>query len=325
MTVTEITHRRVKTNAIELHVAESGPSDGELVVLCHGFPELWYSWRHQLPALGAAGYRVIAPDLRGYGDSDRPERVEDYGIGPLTADLLGLVDEAGHDKAVFVGHDWGALIVWDLCRLHPDRVAAACPMSVPLFNPPVAPTELFEAMFPGQFFYILYFQDVGPAEKELGADPRRTMRGILWAASGDAMGDTPSTEPRPREGTGLLDVMVDAPAQLPAWLTEDDVDTYAAAFEKSGFFGPVSFYRNLDANWRLVHDIPLETISMPVAFIAGARDPVIAGPAGAGVGVMEQVLPDFRGATLIDGAGHWNQQEKPEETNAALLKFLAGL
>jgi len=320
----EITHRRVATNGIELHVAEAGPRDGRPVVLLHGFPELWYSWRHQVPALADAGYRVLCPDLRGYGDSDRPDRVEDYGIRQLTGDVLGLMDEAGHEQAVVVGHDWGALILWDMVRLHPERVAAACALSVPFFAPPVPPTQVFEMMFADQFFYILYFQEVGPVEKELEADPRRTMNRVLWAVSGDAIGDTPSPpEPRPRESTGFLTGMPDPPSPLPAWLTDADIDVYAAAFEESGFFGPVSFYRNLDANWELTHSIPVETVSMPVGFIAGRRDPVIALTTEASIGAMAEMLPDFRGATLIDGAGHWNQQEKPAETNAALLAFLA--
>ena len=324
--MSDITHRRVATNGIELHVAEAGPRDGRPVVLLHGFPELWYSWRHQLPALADAGYRVICPTLRGYGDSDRPDRVEDYGIRQLTGDVLGLLDEAGHERAVIVGHDWGALITWDMARLHPDRVAAACAMSVPFFNPPVPPTQMFEAISGGGFFYILYFQEVGPAEKELEADPRDTMAKILYAASGDGMGDVPTPpEPRPREGTGFLTGMSGPPSPLPSWLTDEDIDTYAAAYAKSGFFGPVSYYRNLDANWELTHPIPVDTMAMPTGFIAGKKDPVIAITSEAAIGMMQDTLPDFRGATLVDGAGHWNQQEKPAETNAALLDFLGGV
>src|SRR5713101_3793178 len=322
MGTSNVTHRRVATNGIELHVAECGPADGRPVVLCHGFPELWYSWRHQLPVLAAAGYRAIAPDLRGYGDCDHPDRVEDYGIGPLAADLLGLVDELGANNPIFVGHDWGALIVWDLARLHPERVSAMCAMSVPLFAPPAPPTEMFERLFKDQFFYILYFQEVGPAEEELARDPRVTMRRMLWSISGAALAgrESPLAAPRPREGTGFLDTLADPPDQLPDWLTEEDVDYYAASFRRSGFFGPVSYYRNLDANWQGTKDIPIDTISMPSCFIGGALDPVI-GRSRAGIKIMEE-LPDFRGATLIEGAGHWNQQEKADETNAALLEFL---
>lgn len=320
----DITHRRVKTNGIELHVAECGPADGPPVVLCHGFPELWYSWRHQLPALGKAGYRVIAPDLRGYGESGCPTNVTDYGIRSLAGDLLGVLDEIGEERAVFVGHDWGAIIVWDMARLSPERMTAACAMSVPLFAPPLPPTQLFEAVSQGKFFYILYFQEEGRAEKELNADPRRTMARVLWSVSGDALtGEETLQSDRPREGTGFLDGTADPPAVLPAWLSEQDIDYYGANFATSGFFGPVSFYRNLDANWALTKDIPASAISMPTSFIAGTKDPVIA--SAAGIGVMESMLPDFRGATLIEGAGHWVQQEKPEETNAALLTFLRGL
>jgi pimeloyl-ACP methyl ester carboxylesterase len=317
----EITHRTVHSNGVDLHVAEAG--SGPPVILCHGFPESWYSWRHQLPALAAAGYRAIAPDQRGYGDSDLPTEVSDYGIRHLTADLLGLLDDIGEEKAIFVGHDWGALIVWDLATLHPDRVEAVVGVSVPFFRAPMKPTDVFEALSGGNFFYILYFQDVGPAERELEADPRATMAKVLYGVSGDAIGDG-ATLPSalPREGTGFLTQLADPPEDLPAWLTESDVDEYARQFTRSGFFGPVSYYRNLDANWELTHELPAP--AMPSYFIGGAKDPVIAGNPVA-VPVMESLLPGFRGATMIPGAGHWTQQERPEEFNQALLGFLSGL
>jgi pimeloyl-ACP methyl ester carboxylesterase len=197
-------------------------------------------------------------------------------------------------------------------------------MSVPLFAAPLPPTQLFEALSQGKFFYILYFQEVGPAEKELDADPRRTMARVLWSVSGDALSGTETLQSdRPREGTGFLDGTFDPPAVLPQWLTDADIDYYGANFAKSGFFGPLSFYRNLDANWELTKDIPGTAIAMPIGFIAGTKDPVIGNPAG--LGAMESMLPDFRGSTLIEGAGHWVQQEKPDETNTALLAFLRGL
>ena len=320
----EITHRTVKTNGITLHVAEAGPADGKPVILCHGFPESWYSWRHQVGALADAGYHVLAPDQRGYGDSDLPDQVTDYGIGPLTDDLLGLLDDIGEEKAVFVGHDWGALIVWDMARIHPDRMEAVVGVSVPYFSPPMKPTELFETLSGGNFFYILYFQEVGPAEQELGADPRATMTKVLYAISGEALGDEPRTlqSSLPREGTGFLTAMQDMPLQRPSWLTEADIDEYTRQFTRSGFFGPVSYYRNLDANWEITKTLPPPP--MPSFFIGGDRDPVLGGST-AGIDLMKDTLPDFRGHVLIGGAGHWTQQEAPEEFNQGLLEFLSSL
>jgi pimeloyl-ACP methyl ester carboxylesterase len=312
-----IEHHIVRTNGIHLHVAEAG--EGDPVILCHGFPESWYSWRHQLPVLAEAGYRAIAPDQRGYGDSDRPKAVADYDIVHLTDDLLGILDEAGEEKAVFVGHDWGALIVWDLARMHPDRVKAVVGVSVPFIPFPMPPTELFEALSEGNFFYILYFQDVGPAEKELEADPRATMAKVLYGVSGDAIGDEPATlaTTLPREGTGFLTQMEDPPTPFPEWLSDEDIDVYATQFAKSGFFGPVSYYRNFDRNWELNKNLGPERMTMPSFFIAGDRDPVPGDD-----GTMKNLLPDFRGSVVIPRVGHWTQQEDPEAFNKALIGFL---
>ena len=193
-----ITHEQIPTNGIELHVATAGPADGPPVVLCHGFPELWYSWRHQLGALGAAGYRAIAPDLRGYGTSSVPSEVDAYGSDQLTADLCGLLDHYGYEKAAFSGHDWGSMVVWELGRLHPDRVSSLYNMSVPYSQAPAPPLEIFKAIFEGKFFYMVYFQDVGPAEKELEADPRTSCApccGRLRARPSGAVGRSSPTCP----------------------------------------------------------------------------------------------------------------------------------
>jgi pimeloyl-ACP methyl ester carboxylesterase len=321
----QFTHEQIAANGIELHVASAGPADGTPVVLCHGFPELWYSWRHQLKALSAAGYRAFAPDLRGYGGSSRPTEVDQYGSDNLTADLCGLLDHYGYAQAAFVGHDWGAMVVWELGRLHPERVSSLFNMSVPYSNAPAPPTQIFKVIFEGKFFYILYFQPVGVAEAEFEADPRYFLRTMLYSASGDGMATgAPALADRPAEGTRFLDILSPAPAQLPPWLTERDVDVYADAFTKSGFFGPVSFYRNMDANWERSHEIPPSVYTMPVGFLTGSLDPVNAMMPGAAE-AMAGVVPDFRGVTSVEGAGHWVQQEKPEETNAALLRFLSDL
>jgi pimeloyl-ACP methyl ester carboxylesterase len=320
----EITHEQVPTNGIELHVAVAGPADGPPVVLCHGFPEIWYSWRHQLGALADAGYRAHAPDLRGYGSSARPTAVADYGSDNLTADLAGLLDHYGYDQAAFVGHDWGAMVVWEMGRLHPARLSSLFNMSVPYSNAPAPPTQIFEVIFEGKFFYMLYFQPVGPAEAEFEADPRLFLRTMLYSAGGEGMANGTALPDLPREGTRFMDMLSPAPDTLPSWLTEEDVDVYAAAFKKSGFFGPVSFYRNMDANWERSKDIPPSVYTMPTGFITGSLDPVNTMMPGA-IEEMAEVMPDFRGATVVDGAGHWVQQERPAETNAALLSFLASV
>jgi pimeloyl-ACP methyl ester carboxylesterase len=320
--VAEVTHEQVATNGVELHVAVAGPSEGPPVVLCHGFPELWYSWRHQLVALGDAGYRAFAPDLRGYGGSSAPKEVADYGSDKLTGDLCGLLDHYGYDKAAFSGHDWGAMVVWEMGRLHPERVSSIYAMSVPYSSAPGPPTEIFRHIFGDKFFYMLYFQDVGPAEAEFDENPRLYVRTMLYSAGGEGMakgralvGDAPAA------GTRFLDILQPAPDALPAWLTEHDVDVYTEGLKRSGLFGPLSFYRNLDANWGRSKDLPASLYTMPTGFLTGSLDPVVIMQPH-GVDVMKEQLPDFRGATVVDGAGHWVQQESPAETNAALLSFL---
>ncbi|HXW39541.1 MAG TPA: alpha/beta hydrolase [Acidimicrobiales bacterium] len=319
---TDVTHEQVPTNGVELHVAMAGPGDGPPVVLCHGFPELWYSWRHQLAALGGAGYRALAPDLRGYGSSSHPSAVADYGSDRLTGDLCGLLDHYGYETADFAGHDWGSAVVWDMGRLHPERVASICNMSVPYTNASGRPTQIFEHLFGDRFFYMLYFQEVGPPEAEFDADPRRFVRTMLYSASGDGMAATSDLRlDAPAEGTKFLDVLRAAPAHLPGWITEEDVTVYVEGLTRGGLFGPLSYYRNLDANWERSKDIPASVYVMPTGFITGSLDPVNLMTPGA-LRAMADVLPDFRGTTTIEGAGHWVQQERPVETNAALLAFL---
>jgi pimeloyl-ACP methyl ester carboxylesterase len=319
-----VRRRTARVNGVELLVLEAGDPAAPPVILSHGFPEGAYSWRHQLPVLAAAGYHVIAPDQRGYGSSSAPQDVADYGIRHLTDDLLALVDETGHQQAVFVGHDWGALIVWDLARLHPERVKAVVGVSVPFVQWPAPPTQLMKMMFTDRFFYILYFQPVGPADSELGADPYRTMATVLWAASGEGFAgrDTSSTELPPMEGTGFLTNMPEPPPRPWSWLTEDDLQVYVDEFATSGFFGPLSYYRNLDANFEVVSAFPPERLSMPSFFIGGEHDPVLVmDPSG--LERMAHQLPDYRGHVLLPGTGHWTQQESPDAFNDALLGFLS--
>jgi len=318
--MTEITDRTVETNGIRLHIAEAGA--GPLVLFLHGWPESWYSWRHQLPAVAAAGFHAVAPDVRGYGDSDKPGAIEAYSMRTMVADYVGLLDALGEPTAVVVGHDWGAPMAYHCALLAPERFRAVVGMSVPYTGRPSAPPlETFAQIFKDSFFYIDYFQQAGVAEKELEADVRRSMKLILYAASADAP-PAPGFAGKPK-GAGLLDGMTD-PATLPAWLTEADLDVYAGEFAKSGFRGPINRYRNMDRDWHELPQLAGAHIKQPCLFVAGEKDGVIAmNPQG--IETMKANCDDMRGVVMIPGAGHWTQQERPTETNAALMSFLKDL
>ncbi len=324
-----IRQRFAAVNGVQLHLLEAGDVDSPLVLLAHGFPEGAYSWRHQLAPLAAAGFHVIAPYQRGYGRSSRPEAVDAYGIAELTGDLAALIEESGHETATVVGHDWGAMIAWDFARLHRDLTRGVVGVSVPFVHWPGPPTQLMKMVYGDRFFYMLYFQPVGTAEVELEADVRTTMAKVLWGGSGLGFPGPPASfDPPPMVGTGFLTYMPEPP--IPPfggpegpWLTDEDLDDYTETFEASGFFGPVSYYRNLDANFELVKHLTAADVPMPSFFIGGANDPVLVmDPSG-----LERMtaLPDFRGSIVIPGAGHWIQQECPSAFNEALLGFLATL
>jgi pimeloyl-ACP methyl ester carboxylesterase len=312
--------REVATNGIKLHVVEAG--EGFPVVLVHGFPELSYSWRHQVPALADSGYKVIAPDMRGYGQSDRPDAIEDYDIHHLTDDLLGLLDEAGHDKAVFVGHDWGSMVVGGVAALHPDRVAGVLTMSVPLLpRGPMSPIEMMKMVFGDQFFYILYFQEPGVADADLGADPAETMTRMLAGLTVPEDGSPDLTGLAAPDGAGFVDRMP-KPSGLPGWLSQAELDHYISEFTRTGFTGGINWYRNMHRNWETTPQLDGAQLSVPSAFLTGAHDPVnLMSPTA----VMEGYVTDHRFSTFVDGASHWVQQEKPDEVNALLLSFLSSL
>lgn len=325
----EITHRTIESNGIKLHIAEAG--QGPPVVLVHGFPELWYSWRHQLPALAEAGYHAIAPDVRGYGGSDAPQAIEAYNMRNMTADVAGLLDALGERTAVVVGHDWGSPIAWNCALLYPDRFSAVVAMSVPyLPRAPLPPLQLMRQVFANNFFYIIYFQEPGVAEKELEADVRRSLRLFLYRASGDAPTDAELARslgllqafetPTPPAASTFLEGMVD-PEELPSWITEADIDYYAKEFQRTGFRGGLNRYRNMDRDWEKMPELQDRKIEQPALFIAGDKDPVIN---MAPMDPMKQFVPNLK-IVMLEGAGHWTQQEKPKETNAAIIDFLKSL
>jgi pimeloyl-ACP methyl ester carboxylesterase len=314
----ELQHRTVSTNGIEMHVAEQG--EGPVVVLCHGFPELWYSWRHQMGALSDAGYRVLAPDQRGYGGTSQPTSIDAYDVIQLTDDLLGMLDALGIDEAVFIGHDFGAPVVWTLSLLAPQRVRAVAALSVP-FTPRSSsdPITIFESIFKDHFFYILHFQTPGVADAEFNADPedalRRMMRETRSASAPSVI------RPASTKGMGFLE-QLPAPGALPSWLTQEDLDYYVGEFTRTGFTGGLNWYRNLRRNWELTPQLAGATVSVPAFFLTGDKDPVRLFMPGDS---MAEWVPDLRGNVCLADAGHWVQQERPDEVNAALLGFLASL
>lgn len=315
----QIHHRTLDVNGIRMHVAEQGA--GPLVLLCHGWPELWYSWRHQLPALARAGFRAVAPDMRGFGATDAPADVGEYTILHTTGDMVRLVAALGEARAFIVGHDWGAPVAWQAALMRPDIFPAVVGMSVP-HRPRSedAPLKLLRQAGLGNYYWF-YFQQPGVAEAELERDVATSMRKLLYGVSGDVPVDRENPLVIPA-GKGFLDRMAVPPA-MPSWLREQDIRTLADEYRRTGFRGGLNLYRNIDRNWELTAPWHGASIRQAALFIAGTRDPVIAGKRGElAVEHMSRAVPNVR-TVLIEGAGHWIQQERPEQVNAALLDFLA--
>ncbi|HEX6393922.1 MAG TPA: alpha/beta hydrolase [Acidimicrobiales bacterium] len=307
----------VATNGVELRVLEAG--QGFPVLMLHGFPELAFSWRHQLPVLAKSGFRAIAPDQRGYGRSSRPDDVSLYDIEHLMADAIGLLDALGHQKAVVVGHDWGSMVAWTLALRHPDRFAGVVGMSVP-FVPrgELPPLQVFRQLFASNFFYILYFQEPGVADADLGADPSKTLRRFLAGITAGGDPASAAVAMSAPDGRGFVERLPE-PDRLPDWLSNEELDVYVSEFARTGFTGGLNWYRNLDRNWELTADLAGKKIEIPSMFIGGASDPTLfmAPPS-----VMSGWVTDHRGDVLLAGAGHWVQQERAAEVNAELLDFM---
>jgi pimeloyl-ACP methyl ester carboxylesterase len=291
--LSEPVQRIVETNGIRLNIAEQGK--GPLVLLCHGFPESWYSWRHQLGALAAAGFHAVAPDMRGYGKSDWPKAIDQYTLFHLVGDMVGVLDALETKTAVIVGHDLGARVAWQAAQMRPDRFRGVVGLSVPFYpRGKVRPTSAMPRTETAQF-YQLYFQNPGPADAELGRDPRATVRNMLFGASGEgaaaraaaASGGGSAGLGMVPKGGGFLQGP-GAPATLPAWLTEADVDFYAAEFKRTGFTGALNWYRNFDRNWELQGSLQGAPVTVPALYIAGDRDFVVSFPG------MDQLLANLK-------------------------------
>jgi pimeloyl-ACP methyl ester carboxylesterase len=329
----QTTHRTIEANGIRIHLAEQG--SGPLVLLCHGFPESWYSWRHQLAALAAAGFHAVAPDMRGYGLTDAPAEIERYTLFHLVGDMVGVLDALGEKTAVIAGHDWGAPVAWHAALLRPDRFRAVVGLSVP-YRPrgSVAPTTVMPQNADAAF-YQLYFQPAGVAEAELEADPRVSLRKILYSGSGDVPRRNPGGSGSgggsgggvgmvARAG-GFLTRMPD-PDTLPPWLSATDVDFYVRQFEHSGFRGGLNWYRNIDRNWELMAPYAGAAVSVPALYMAGDLDLVVSFPRMKEViADLARYIPQLRGTIMLPGCGHWTQQERAPEVNEAMIGFLRSL
>jgi pimeloyl-ACP methyl ester carboxylesterase len=282
--------------AVDLHVAEKG--DGKPVVLLHGFPELAHSWRFQIDALAGAGYRAVAPDMRGFGQSPAPREIDAYNVEELCSDVARLLDRIGADRAAIVGHDWGATVAWHFALIHPERTVCVAGLSVPLVpNPPAAPLPIMREHL-GEDFYIVWFQEPGVAEAALERDVRRTLlTPAVWTAEWAARDENP---------------------RVPPFMTDDDVAFYVSEYERTGFRGGLNWYRNIDRNWELTRKYDDRKLEIPALFMAGTRDSTMKWMTP---DVMAGRVTDLR-VELIEGAGHWIQQERPDEVNRALLALL---
>lgn len=315
--------RLIDTGDVRLRCAVEGR--GPLVILVHGFPESWYSWRHQLGPLAEAGYTACAIDVRGYGGSDKPPRIEDYTLEKIASDLVGLADALQPGaQAILVGHDWGAPIVWNTALTHPDRFSAVAGMSVPFAGIPRRPfTEVFREHFTsqGRFFYQEYFQEPGVAEAEAEADPRDFVHRMMYSICGDVPPGAYWSKPL---GATFLEGLPD-PVPVP-WLTEADLDFYEGEFRASGFRGPLNRYRNHERDFAWLQGFAGRRIEQPALFIGGDRDPAtfLFGAITDPVGMMRAFAPKVEGH-ILKGVGHWTQQERPEEVNRILLEWLARL
>lgn len=318
-----LTHHHAQINGIHTHWVEQG--EGLPVVLCHGFPHLWFSWHRQITALAAAGYRVIAPDMRGMGQTEAPPDAADYGVDSITGDLLGLMDHLGLERAVFAGLDFGAFAVYDLAHLHPERVLAVIGLENPAapHNPDVPPLTEYAEMAKKHFLHIDYFRPVGPADRDLGAEPRQFLQKVFWALSGE--GDYFATWKYPPTAT-YIEAMDEAPPLPWPWLSELEFEFFHSEYARSGFTGGLNWYRSMDLKWQQRKPLEGQQSKVPAYFLGSEHDVDLEAFHGDDpISLMRQQFPDLRRVEMIPGAGHLVQLEKSDEVNRVLVEFLTDI
>ena len=327
---TAFEHSQIEANGISIHTVSQG--EGPLVIFCHGFPESWYSWRHQLPAVAGAGFRAVAMDMRGYGQTSQPEEVGAYTLNHLVGDVVGVVAALGERRAVVVGHDWGAPVAWYSALMRPDVFRAVAALSVPYTAPfgglPEGFTinDMMRAVAAGRDYYRLYFQESGVAEADLETDVGRAMLGFMYTISGDIVANgvhQTGWDGHFTLGETLHQQMV-IPQQLPAWLTEDDLAFYVSEISRTGFRGGLNWYRNINALPAILAPFLGATIDQPALYLGGQHD-MIAGNTPEALAALPNDVPGLRDLQIFPGAGHWLQQERPEQVNDALVAFLRSL
>lgn len=310
----------VRCGKIRLRVASSGPGKGPLVILAHGWPDYWYSWRYLITPLAEAGFRVLAPDMRGFGGSDAPPEIADYAMPRLVSDMVGLVDAAGRRSATIVGHDWGASVAWHCALLAPERFHAVAALSVPHYGvSDKAPLTMLKEQSGDHFNYLLYHQQPGIAEAEYEADPECLFR-MLYCAP-DTPREPPAISDPDRHAGGWIGRW-GKPREWTDWFGPEDLARHVAVYRASGFHGGLNWYRNIDANWRYMRSRS-QTVHQPAWFMVGSRDLTVAGKTRDVVeGRMRRVMPDLREFHWLEGRGHWIQKEAASHCIEALLPFL---
>jgi len=323
-------HGQLDANGISIHTVSMG--EGPLVLFCHGFPESWYSWRHQLPVVAAAGFRAVAIDMRGYGQTSAPAAVAAYSLSNLVGDVVATVAGLGETEAIIVGHDWGAPVAWYAALMRPDLFRAVAALSVP-YIPPISGlpegmtiNDLMRANAAGRDYYRLYFQEPGIAEADLEADVARSVLGFMYTISGDIVAD------------GIHDVGWDGhfpmgetvtqqlvvPEHRPSWLSEADLAFYVGELTRSGFRGGLNWYRNINLLPDILAPFVGATIDQPALYLGGELD-LIAGNTPDALAALPASVPGLRKLEIFPGAGHWLQQERAAEVNDALVDFLQSL
>ncbi len=316
--------RKLTANGLSMHIEEQGK--GPAVLFAHGFPETSYAWRHQLAALAAAGFHAIAPDMRGYGETEKPADVARYSTFDLVGDLVGILDALGHDDAVIVGNDWGSTVAWQAALMRPDRFKGVVAIGVPMMGSPPAPPTSFFPQTEDALFYTLYFQQPGIAEAEFECDVDATLCKILFSASREAgprqAGDgTPNPFGMVSRKDGLL-APLPMPEKLPQWLSEADLAHYVDSFRRTGFAGGLNYYRNLDANWSLQRSLNGLQVTVPALYMVGEQDVGLSIPGMREIiDAMPTLVSNLMQSLILPDVGHWAPQEKPHEVNEAIIAF----